>query len=87
MVYVCMCVWLMVNGYGYGRWEMLRDERETIGPRPKTKPTCVLSDQDPNSNTMYDTYVSKHCLTSRKMINILTGVTAMFVGGGGLFLY
>ena len=36
---------------------------------------------------MYDTFVRKHCLTSRKTINILTGVTAMFVGGGGLFLY
>ena len=36
-----------------------------------------------NSDTMYDTYVSKHCLTSRKMINILTGGTAMFVVRGG----
>ena len=32
---------------------------------------------------MQDTNVTKSCLTSRKTINILKGVTAMFVVGGG----
>ena len=40
---------------------------------------------------MYDTFVRRNCLTSRKTINILIGVTAMFVycggGQGGYMLY
>ena len=32
---------------------------------------------------MQDTLVRRNCLTSRKAINILKGVTAMFVVGGG----
>ena len=39
---------------------------------------------------MSDTSVNKNCLTSRKTINILANVTAMFVarggGGGGMGL-
>ena len=36
-----------------------------------------------NRVVMSDTFVRKYCLTSRKTINILKGVTAMFVVVGG----